>query len=170
MQPLVKIDKIGVHTLKNDRDTLCYSITDAPPFYLHGALTRQMIQVPFEQLTSKKSLTTEIRLLREYTRINIEAAISMQREGLKADTIRFNKILDDTFRTSADPAENVESLELTRVVAKIPEWKRYKLQTQILNYLDELKGHNVIKGYTVVKKKLPGKTKNIEYGFTITTE
>lgn len=170
MQPLVKIDKIGVHTLKNDRDTLCYSITDAPPFYLHGALTRQMIQVPFEQLTSKKSLTTEIRLLREYTRINIEAAISMQREGLKADTIRFNKILDDTFRTSADPAENVESVELTRVVAKIPEWKRYKLQTQILNYLDELKGHNVIKGYTVVKKKLPGKTKNIEYGFTITTE
>ena len=170
MQPLVKIDKIGVHTLKNDKDTLCYCITEAPPFYLHGALTRQMVQVPFEQLTSNKSLTTEMRLLREYTRINIEAAISMQKEGLKADTIRFNKILDDTYRTSADPAENVERTEITQVVQKIPERKRYRLQAYILNYLDELKQHNFISDYKVVKKKLPGKTKVIEYGFTIITE
>lgn len=169
MQPLVKIDKIGVHTLKNDRDTLCYCITESPPFYLHGALTRQMIQIPFEQLNSRKNLTTEIRLLREYTRINIEAAISMQKEGLKADTIRFNKILDDTFRTSADPAESVERLEITQVVQRIPERKRYRLQSQILNYLDELKGHKIIKDYTVIKKKVPGKAKAIEYGFTIET-
>ena len=167
MQPLVRIDKIGVHTLKNDRDTLCYEITEAPPFYLHGALTRQMIQVPFEQLTSRKALTTELRLLREYTRINIEASISMQKLGMKADTITFNKILDDTYRTSADPVEDVKRIDITQVVKNIPTWKRYKLQNQILTYLDELKAQKVIKSSEVVKKKLPGKIKNIEFGFTI---
>ena len=118
---------------------------------------------------SKKTLTKEIRLLREYTRRNIETHLSMLKNGLKAETLPYNKILDDTFRTSADPVENVEKVEMTQVVKNIPERKRYRLQKQILDYLDELKGHKVIDGYEVVKKKIPGKSKVVEYGFKIIT-
>lgn len=173
LQPLVKIDGIGVHEFgKKDKDAICYVINDPPPFYLHGALSRQMIQIPFEQLNttdSKKTLTKEIRLLREYTRRNIETHLSMLKNGMKAGTLTYNKILDDTFRTSADPVENVEKVEMTHVVKNIPERKRYRLQKQILDYLDELKGHKVIDGYEVVKKKIPGKSKVVEYGFKIIT-
>ena len=173
LQPLVKIDGIGVHEFgKKDKDAICYVINDPPPFYLHGALSRQMIQIPFEQLNttdSKKTLTKEIRLLREYTRRNIETHLSMIKNGMKAGTLTYNKILDDTFRTSADPVENVEKVEMTQVVKNIPEWKRWKLQKQILDYLNELKGHKVIDGYEVVKKKVPGKSKVVEYGFKIIT-
>ena len=173
LQPLVKIDGIGVHEYgKRDKDAICYVIKDPPPFYLHGALSRQMIQVPFAQLNTtdnKKTLTKEIRLLREYTRRNIETCLSMMKHYPSRDTLTYNKILDDTFRTSADPVENVEKVEMTQVVKNIPERKRYRLQRQILDYLNELKGHKVIEDYKILKKKLPGKSKIVEYGFKIIT-
>lgn len=175
MQPLVKIDGIGVHEFgKNEKKGICYVIKTPPPFYLHGALSKQMIRIPFNQLNtpnSKKTLTKEIRLLREYTRRNIEATISMMKHGRSNGTIKFNRILDDTFRTSKDKAEKVEDLEITQVVKNIPERKRYRLQTQILDYVKELTQiHKVFYGFEVVKKKLPGKSKVMAYGFKIILE
>lgn len=176
MQPLVKIDGKGVHEFgkQKDKDSVCYVIKDPPPFYLHGALSQQMVQIPFNQLNTpngKKTLTKEIRLLREYTRRNIETHISMIKHGKRAEIVTFNRILDDTFRTSNDKAENVEELEITQVVKNIPEWKRYKMQTQILDYVQELTEiHKVFYGFEVVKKKLPGKSKVMAYGFKIILE
>ena len=174
MQALVKIDAMGVHEYGKDKKGICYVIKTPPPFYLHGALSHQMIQIPFNQLNTpnnKKTLTKEIRLLREYTRRNIETHISMIKNGKRAETVKFNKILDDTFRTSKDKAEKVEDLEITQVVKNIPEWKRYKLQTHILDYVQELTEiHKVFYGFEVVKKKLPGKSKVVAYGFKIILE
>lgn len=174
MQALVKIDAFGVHEYGKDKKGICYVIKTPPPFYLHGALSHQMIQIPFNQLNTpngKKTLTKEIRLLREYTRRNIETHISMIKNGKRAETVKFNKILDDTFRTSKDKAEKVEDLEITQVVKNIPEWKRYKMQTQILDYVKELTQiHKVFYGFEVVKKKLPGKSKVMAYGFKIILE
>lgn len=175
MQPLVKIDGMGVHEFgKKDKDAICYVINDPPPYYLHGALSKQMIQIPFNQLNTpngRKTLTKEIRLLREYTRRNIETHISMIKHGKRAEIVKFNRILDDIFRTSSDPAENVDDLEITQVVKNIPEWKRYKMQTQILDYVQELTEiHKVFYGFEVVKKKIPGKSKVMVYGFKIILE
>ena len=174
MQALVKIDAFGVHEYGKDKKGICYLIKTPPPFYLHGALSKQMMQIPFNQLNTpnnKKTLTKEIRLLREYTRRNIETHISMIKNGKRAETVKFNKILDDTFRTSKDKAENVEDLEITQVVKNIPERKRYRLQTQILDYVQELTAiHKVFYGFEVVKKKLPGKSKVMAYGFKIILE
>ena len=167
-QPLVNIKNIAVQTLKNDKDTLLYIIEGAPLFYLHAAITHQIAPVPYEQMNSKKNLTTEIRLLREQTRIAIETAISMRARGIGGERIRFNSILDATFRTSADEPEDPAKVEMTEVVSRIQEQKRWKLQRQILQYLDELITHGFITSYTVLKKKLPGKKKLVEYAFTFT--
>lgn len=167
-QPLVSIRKVAIQTLKNDKDTLLYIIDGAPLFYLHAAITNQIAPVPYEQMNSKKNLTTEIRLLREQTRVALETAISMRKRNVGGDRIRFNTILDATFRTSADEPQDPAKIDITEVVNRIPEQKRWKLQRQILQYLDELIAHKVITGYTVLKKKLPGKKKLTEYGFTFT--
>ena len=119
-------------------------------------------------MNSKKNLTTEIRLLREQTRIALETAISMRKRKVGGDRIRFNTILDATFRTSADEPQDPAKIDITEVVNRIPEQKRWKLQRQVLQYLDELIQHKFITGYTVLKKKLPGKRKLVEYGFTFT--
>ena len=167
-QPLVHIKRIAIQTLKNDKDTLLYIIDGPPLFYLHAAITHQIAPVPYEQLNSKKGLTKEARLLREQTRIALETAISMRKRKVGGDSIRFNTILDRTFRTSADVPESTDNKEITEVVSRIQEQKRWKLQRQIMQYLDELIKHGFISSYTVLKKRLPGKKKLIEYGFTFT--
>ena len=167
-QPLVNVTKVAIQTLKNDKDTLLYIIDGPPLFYLHAAITHQIAPVPYEQMNSKKNLTTEIRLLREQTRIALETAISMRKRKVGGDRIRFNTILDATFRTSADEPQDPAKIDITEVVNRIPEQKRWKLQRQVLQYLDELIQHKFITGYTVLKKKLPGKRKLVEYGFTFT--
>ena len=118
-QPLVNVKNIAVHTLKNDKDTLLYIIDGAPLFYLHAAITHQIAQVPFEQMNSKRNLTTEIRLLREQTRAALETAIAMRKRNIGGDSVRFNTILDATFRTSADKPENPARVEETEIVKKI---------------------------------------------------
>ena len=167
-QPLVNVTKVAIQTLKNDKDTLLYIIDGPPLFYLHAAITHQIAPVPYEQMNSKKNLTTEIRLLREQTRIALETAISMRKRKVGGDRIRFNTILDATFRTSADEPQDPAKVEITQVVERIKEHIRWKLQRQILQYLDELIDHGFIKSYTVLKKKLAGKRKLVEYGFTFT--
>ena len=167
-QPLVNVKKIAIQTLKNDKDTLYYIIEDPPLFYLHAAITHQIASVPFAQMNSKRNLTIEIRLLREQTRIALESAISMRENKKGGNTIRFNTIIDRTFRTSADYPENTDDKEITEVVKRIPEHIRWKLQRQIQQYLEELITHGVITGYTILKKNLPGKRKLVEYGFAFT--
>ena len=168
LQHLVNVQKVVIHTLKNDKDTLLYFIDGSPLFYLHAAITHQIAQVPFSQMNSRKNLTTEIRLLREYTRIALETAISMRKRKLGGSIVRFNPIIDATFRTSADTPEDPTKVEMTELVKNIPAWKRYKLQEQIRTYLDELIQHKFITGYTILKKKLPGKQKQVDYGFSFT--
>ncbi len=167
-QPLVRIQKTATHTMKNDKDTLLYFIDGSPLFYLHAAITHQIAQVPFAQMNSKKNLTTEIRLLREQTRIALETAISMRKRNTGGNVIRFNPIIDSTFRTSADAPEDPTKVEITELVKNIPAWKRYKLQEQVRKYLDELVTQKYITGYTILKKRLPGKSKQVDYGFSFT--
>ncbi len=166
LQHLVNVKKVVIHTMKNDKDTLLYFIDGSPLFYLHAAITHQIVQVPFAQMNSKKNLTTEIRLLREQTRIALETKISMLKRKVGSNVIRFNPIIDSTFRTSADAPEDPTKVETTELVERIPERKRYRLQEQIRNYLDELIAHGYIAEYTVLKKKIPGKRKQVDYGFS----
>lgn len=168
LQHLVNVQKVVLHTMKNDKDTLLYFIDGSPLFYLHAAITHQIAQIPFSQMNSKSNLTTEIRLLREHTRIALETAISMRKRNTGGNIIRFNPIIDSTFRTSEDPPEDPTKVETTELVKKIPERKRYRLYEQIRKYLDELIEHKYITGYEVLKKKLPGKTKQVDYGFSFT--